>query len=222
MGELTADVPKPMLPVRGKPMLEHVLDRLSEAGVQRFLVVIGFKREVIRKHFLNSRYQIEYRVQHNPDGTGSAAKLAHDFLETNAFILTFGDILVDPRAYERCAQVMEDYPDTAAVLGVNDMEDPWRAAAVYADREGRMTRVIEKPPKGTSTTRWGSAGLYAMRPVAFEYLKRLQPSARNEFELTSIFEMMLADGLELRIAPVEGEWRDVGTPEDLQSANAKR
>jgi len=81
------------------------------------------------------------------------------------------------------------------VLGVRDVDDPWQGAAVY-EVGGTVTRVVEKPPRGTSTTRWNSAGLYAMRPAVFPYLDRLAPSPRNEYELTSIFEMMLQERVE--------------------------
>ncbi|HET8550045.1 MAG TPA: nucleotidyltransferase family protein [Bryobacteraceae bacterium] len=219
MGTLTAGVPKPMLPVRGRPMLEHVLEALAAAGIDHFLIVVGYRREVIEEHFRRSRRTIEYRVQDPIDGTGSAARLARGFAGNEPFLLTFGDILVDPGAYLRCMD--ELLPSTVAVLGVKDIDDPWRGAAVYADAHGRITRVVEKPAQGTSTTRWGSAGLYTMKPVVFEYLDRLEPSPRGEYELTSIFELMLRDRLELRVAPVEGEWRDLGTPQELKAANAQ-
>ena len=89
---------------------------------------------------------------------------------------------------------------------------------MYAE-DGVITRVIEKPPQGESTTRWSSAGLYAFRPVVFDYLQRIELSPRGEYEITSIFDLMLADGLELRISSIEGEWTDVGRPEDLDAVN---
>jgi dTDP-glucose pyrophosphorylase len=219
MGSLTAATPKPMLPVHGRPMLEHIIDRLASAGVERFLIIVGYLREVIEEHFRGSRHTIEFRLQENVNGTGSAALLAREFAGGDAFLLTFGDILVDPSAYVRCCALMENHPKTAAVLGVKDVDDPHRGAAVYVERD-RITRVIEKPPQGTSTTRWGSAGLYGFRPVVFRYLENLQPSERGEYELTSIFDTMIRDGLELRIAPIEGNWRDVANREDLEAANA--
>ena len=218
MGEMTSETPKPMLPVRGRPMLEHVLDGLAAAGVGRYLMVVGYRRETIERHFRHWRLPLEFRVQERADGTGSAARLARDFTGSAPFLLTFGDILCEPAAYLRCGRILEQHPATAAVLGVRDVDDPWRGAAVY-EVAGRITRVVEKPPRGTSATRWNSAGLFALRPIVFDYLDRLQPSARNEYELTSAWELMLADGLELRIAPVEGAWRDVGRPEDLNAAN---
>lgn len=220
MGEITSEVPKPMLPVRGRPMLEHVLDRLARAGVEKFLVVVGYHREMIEEYFRGWRLPIEFRVQDPVDGTGSAARLARDFVGDAPFLLTFGDILCDPSSYVRCGRVFEEYPATAAVLGVRDVDDPWRGAAVYVE-DGRVQKVIEKPPIGTSTTRWNSAGVFLLRPLAFSYLDRLEPSPRNEYELTAIFDMMLRDKLELRIAAVDKGWRDVGYPEDLDAVNVK-
>jgi NDP-sugar pyrophosphorylase family protein len=216
MGQMTADLPKPMLSVNGKPILEHVLDRLAAAGVDRFFLVIGYRREVIVEHFHNWRLPIQFRVQEPVNGTGSAARLARDFTRKDPFLLTFGDILCDPAAYVACADALTE--TTEAVMGVRHLDDPYQGAAVY-ERGGVIYKVIEKPPQGTSQTNWNSAGLYVLRPTAYKYLERLTPSPRNEFELTQIFDMMLADGRELRIAPIDGLWRDVGRPEDLKALN---
>jgi NDP-sugar pyrophosphorylase family protein len=220
MGEATRDLPKPMLAVRGRPMLEHVLEGLAAAGVEKLLVVVGYHHELIEERFRGWRVPIEFRVQDHPDGTGSAARLARNFVADSPFLLTFGDILCEPAAIERCGRVLEDHPETVAVLGVRDVDDPWRGAAVYVEA-GRVVRVIEKPPIGTSTTGWNSAGLFALRPIAFQYLDRLPLSPRGEYELTTIFGMMLQDGLEVRVSPIEGRWRDVGYAEDLDAANTE-
>jgi dTDP-glucose pyrophosphorylase len=218
MGEITSETPKAMLPVRGKPLLEHVLDGLALAGVERFLIVVGFRREAIENHFRDWRLPVEFHVQDPINGTGAATRLARDFVGTGSFLLALGDILCDPPAYARCGRVLDEHPKTAGVLGVKAVEDPWRAAAVYAEN-GVITRVIEKPPKGTSTTPWSSAGMWAFRSLVFGYLDRVELSPRGEYELTSIFDVMLADGLELRISSIEGEWTDVGRPEDLAAVN---
>ena len=218
MGEMTQTLPKPMLPVHGKPMLEHIMDRLAESGIKEFLVVVGYQGELIEKHFKQWWLPVEFVVQAPVDGTGRAAGLAREFVGAEPFLLSFGDCLCNAAEYVKIRSIVETHPQTVAVLAAKDIEDPWQGAAIY-EREGRVTRIIEKPPKGTSTTRWGSAGFYGFRPVIFDYLDRLTPSVRNEYEITSAFEMMLADGLELRISPVDGDWRDVGRPEDLAAVN---
>ncbi len=218
MGQMTEEIPKPMLPVQGRPMLEHILERLAAAGVARFLVIVGYQHEAIESHFSNWPLPVEFRLQQPVNGTGSAALLARDFAANEPFLLTYGDILCDAREYTRCGDILAGNSGTAAVLAVKAVDDPWQGAAVY-EENGRIQRIIEKPPKGTSTTCWNSAGFYAFRPVVFDYLAGLQPSPRNEYELTSAFDMMLADNLDLRISPVQGAWRDVGRPEDLAAAN---
>lgn len=219
MGSFTDQTPKAMLDVRGRPMLEHVLDALASVGVDRFFLVVGYRREMVEEHFRDWRLPIEFRVQDPIDGTGSAARLARDFAGADPFLLTFGDILCDPRAYVECSRVLVENSAAAAVLGVKETGDPWQAAAVYVTPDGRVSGIIEKPPKGTSTTPWASAGVYAMRPSVFSFLDRLELSPRNEYELTSIFEMMLRGGVEVRIGAMRGSWRDVGRPEDLDAVN---
>ncbi len=218
MGNITAELPKPMLLVHGKPLLEHVLEGLAAAGVREFAVVVGYHHEVIEAHFQNWRLPVQFFFQENVNGTGSAVKLTEQFVGKDSFLLTYGDILCAPAAYTRCTKILLQDAEIVAVLGVKDVDDPWRGAAVY-EKGGKITQVIEKPPQGTSTTRWNSAGLYAMQPIAFQYLSRVEPSPRGEYELTSIFSMMLENHLELRISPITEEWRDVGTPEDLKAAN---
>ncbi len=226
MGGVTSETPKPMLLVKGKPMLEHILEGLAAVRVEEFFIVVGYHHEMIERYFRGwgstqspgGPLRLEFRVQDPVDGTGSAARLAKDFAGDDPFLLTYADILCDPSEYVRCAGILAQDPNTAAVLAVKAVDDPWQGAAVY-EEGGRIRSIIEKPPKGTSTTHWNSAGFYAFRPVLFRYLDRLEPSPRGEYELTSALDMMLEDSLDLRISPIEGEWRDVGRPEDLLAEN---
>lgn len=220
MGNLTHETPKPMLLIQGRPMLEHILERLASAGVQRFFIVVGYRHELIEDYFRDWRLPIGFCLQEPVNGTGSAARLAKDFTANEPFLLTYADILCDPTEYVRCGSILRQNPNAAAVLAVKAVDDPWQGAAVY-EEQGRIREIIEKPPRGTSTTRWNSAGFYAFRPILLDYLDRLQPSARNEYELTSALDSMLEDGLELRISAIEGEWRDVGRPEDLVAMNQR-
>ena len=217
MGALTEEIPKPMLPIGGKPMVEHIVDRLASVGIRKFLIVVGFGGKQFAKHFKSSKHSVEFAKQEPVNGTASAALLAREFAGTEPFLLTYGDILCDPSEYSRASQVMEKKPSAAALVAVKEVDDPWQGAAVY-EIAGRITRIVEKPAKGTSVTRWNSAGFYVFKPGVFDYLARVQPSPRGEYELTSALEMMLSDRLELHISPIAGTWRDVGRPEDLEAA----
>jgi len=217
MGALTAEMPKPMLPLAGRPLLEHVLDRLRGGGIRRVLVVTGFQAGLIEGHFSSYPLPIEWRRQKSLSGTASAALLAREFVAGDNFLLSYGDILADPADYQGMANLLENDAAIEAVVGVKYVEDPWQGAAVY-EEEGRLRRIVEKPTPGSSATHWNSAGIYAFRSSVFNYLERVPRSSRGEFELTTALELLIDAGACAMIHALEGDWLDVGRPEDLEAA----
>jgi dTDP-glucose pyrophosphorylase len=125
----------------------------------------------------------------------------------------WGDILVEPGYGDSPHAFKVDPCD--ALLAVNEVDDPWQGAAVYADVNWRVTKLEEKPPRGSSSTRWNNAGIHIFTPSIFDYARRLTPSARGEYELP---QAVGADGHVVRAFPVRGFWSDIGTPEDLERA----
>jgi len=217
MGTLTEELPKPMLSVAGKPLLEHILDRLGQAGVNECGLITGYRHEVIQQHFANYPMKLTFIHQEVINGTAGAAKLARTFAGNDPFLLTYGDIWSEPDDYRRVMQPIEDEPETEATLAVKYVEDPFQGAAVYVE-EGFIRKIIEKPPKGTSTTHWNSAGIYCFRPRVFAEIDRVPLSSRGEYELTSAIEQMIDGGRKLRAVEIRGAWRDIGRPEDLSAA----
>ncbi len=218
MGALTEEMPKPMLPVHGKPILEHILDRLGEAGIRACGVITGYKHEMIEQYFAHYPIRLEFIHQETINGTAGAAKLAHGFVANDPFLLTYGDIWCDADDYRRVMQPIEEEPDTEATLAVKYVDDPYQGAAVY-EESGFIRKIIEKPAKGTSTTNWNSAGIYCFRPRVFEEIDRVPVSPRGEYELTSAIEQMIEAGRKIRAVEIKGTWRDIGRPEDLTAGN---
>src|SRR5947207_12032677 len=104
MRELTADVPKPMIDVRGKPVLQHIVEGLRNAGIRDCLIVVGYRADAVQEFFgEGSRYNvaIQYKIQTVQDGTGRVVELARDFADNRPFVLAYGDILVAPANYRR-------------------------------------------------------------------------------------------------------------------------
>lgn len=215
MGSLTEDAPKPMLEIHGKPLLEHILERLTEAGIQKTLLIVGYRREMIMEHFAALDFDLEYKVQERLDGTGRAVALGREFAAGDPCFITFGDIVCEPEDYRGMVSRLDSR--AAGVAGAKWVDDPWQGAAIY-EESGVVTRIIEKPAKGTSTTQWNSAGLYVFRSELFDYLDRLELSPRGEYELTSAVANMVADEKRILLYGIKGDWRDVGRPEDLAVA----
>src|SRR5512143_1702754 len=104
MRELTSELPKPMLRVQGKPILEHILEGVIAAGIREVFIVTGFRADTIEDYFGDGskwKARIAYGRQEVQDGTGKAAEPAKTFIGDSPFLLTYGDILVKPETYQQ-------------------------------------------------------------------------------------------------------------------------
>ena len=221
MRELTAELPKPMIKVRGKPVLQHIVEGLRNAGVGDLLLVVGYRADAVRDFFSDgSRYNvtIQYATQTVQDGTGRVVDLARDFVGNRPFILAYGDILVDPANYQR----LVDLPnDVEAMLTVTHGEDVSKGGAVFVNDQMDVLDVREKPKPGEPTSPWYNAGLYAFRPSIFDFTAKLKPSPRGEYELTDAICDLAHSGKKVKAFELTGEWADVRDPDILARLNSK-
>jgi NDP-sugar pyrophosphorylase family protein len=180
MRELTAAFPKPMIEVRGKPVLQHIVEGLRDAGARRFLIIVGYHAEMVRNFFGNGQrhnVDIDYVTQTVQDGTGRVVNLARSFAGDAPFILSYGDILVSPVNYKRVVDLPND---VEAIITVTRGEDVSKGGAVFVNEQMELVDLREKPKPGEPTSPWYNAGLYAFRPSIFEFIARLNPSPRGE------------------------------------------
>ena len=213
MRELTADIPKPMIVVRGKPVLQHIVEGLRDAGVKRFLAIVGYRADAVRNHFGD---QLEYATQVVQDGTGRVVDLAREFAGSSPFVLSYGDILVDPGNYKRIVDLPEDIE---ALVSVTRGEDVRKGGAVFVNQQMELVDLREKSEAGDLTTSWYNAGLYAFRPGIFEFTAKLAPSPRGEYELTDAIRELAHSGKKVKAIELTGEWADVRDPEVLDQLN---
>lgn len=210
---LTEHRPKPLVPVAGRPILEHIVGGLASAGIDEVCLVVGWHGEQIEAHFGDGRRlgaHISYVWQSEYGGTGAAVLLAEDFVGEDRFVLGWGDILVPPCNYRRLMQTFRaEQPE--AMLAVNVVDDPWEGAAVYV-RDGHVERIIEKPDRGTSSTNYNNAGLFVFGPELIGTLKQTRVSSRGELEVPSAIGTLLEGGLRIRALEIDGYWSDVARP----------
>ena len=219
LGDLTLNTPKPLLPVAGRPMLDHILLGLQEAEVKEIMLIVGYLGEQIIDHYGDSAFgmHFNYAVQEKANGTAAALLLAKDFAKNDNSFVIYGDILTQPGSHSAIAQTFE-MRHCDGVIGLNWVADPWEGGAVYRE-DGRIKQVVEKPPKGTSTSNWNIAGVSVFAPSLWERLDRVTPSPRGEYELTSALDMMIAEDCQLFGHEIKGFWSDAGTPERLAESN---
>lgn len=221
MGELTKTTPKPLVKVAGATAIEHVIRQVrTRANLAEFIVVTGYLGEKVRDHLGTSGplgSTISYVHQEVQSGTGSALLLTEELVGANDVLLCFADIMTDSVNYALLRDTF--YRDECNVTaGLWRVHDPWKAAAVYMDEQRNILRIIEKPAKGTSTTEWAHAGMYCFGPEVFEYLKKVQPSPRGEYEVVDAVSAMIKDQKRVRGVPLVSYWKDLATPEDIKIA----
>jgi len=220
MRELTNDLPKPMIPVRGRPILRHIVDGLQAAGVTHFQIIVGYRADVVRDYFGDgSKFgiSVEYTTQVVQDGTGRVVELARDFAGADPFVLSYGDILIDPANYRRLVTL-----DGAEAL-VSVKHNPGEIAkggAVFVNERFEMTDLREKPKPGEPTSPWYNAGVYTFRPSIFDFTAKLEKSPRGEYELTDAIRDLALSGKKVQVLELSGDWADVRDPEVLAQLNA--
>src|ERR1051326_5289606 len=219
MRELTVDLPKPMIEVRGKPVLQHIVEGLRHAGIREFLVIVGYRADVVQKFFGDgSRFDIdiEYATQVTQDGTGRVVDLAKDFVARSTFVLAYGDILVDPANYKRIVDLSDD---VEAIVSVTRGEDVSKGGAVFVNERMELLDIREKGPPADARSPGYTAGLYAFRPSIFEFTAKLKPSPRGEYELTDAIRELAQSGRKVGALELSGGWADVRDPEILARLN---
>lgn len=219
MRGLTSALPKPMIAVRGKPILLHIVEGLRAAGVAQFLIIVGHRADVVRQFFADGSglgVRIEYALQLVQDGTGKVLELARAFAGSDPFVLSYGDILVEPANYQRLVRLEES---AEAIISVKRGEDVSKGGAVFLNERSELVDLREKAPPGEPTSPWYNAGIYAFRPSIFEFTARLAPSPRGEYELTDAVRELALAGNRVQALELTGAWADVRDPEILAALN---
>ncbi len=219
MRELTVELPKPMIEVRGKPVLQHIVEGLRDAGIREFFIIVGYRADAVQNFFGDgSRYKIaiQYATQVVQDGTGRVVDIARNFADNSAFILSYGDILVDPQNYKSIVDLPDDIE---AIITVTRGEDVSKGGAAFLNDQMELVDIREKSPPGEPTSPWYNAGIYAFRPSIFEFTAKLKPSPRGEYELTDAIRELAQSGKKVKALELTGEWADVRDPEILARLN---
>ncbi len=209
MRPLTANQPKVMLPVAGRPLLEHIILRARGAGVDRFVLVVGYGAKSVRSYFGDGSrlgVKIDYADQDKQLGTGHALMAAESLAEER-FLVINGDVLPDEEA-------LREMTRGGAAVSAIKVDDPTRYG-VFIEENGCFKSVVEKSANPPSNL--ANAGIYLLESCIFEAMRRAPLSVRGEYELTDGLNLLAAQE---KIGIVEiKSWLEVGRPWDILAAN---
>jgi NDP-sugar pyrophosphorylase family protein len=203
-------LPKTLLPIGGRPIIETLLTNLRQAEVSQAVIIHGHLGETLRR-FLGdgSRYGLEliFRQQTERLGTAHAVMQAADLIsaQDGAVMVLAGDTAF---GFNHIAGLMQFHRTSGADVSLSlkrlPVERLSASASVAVDPAGRITQIVEKPAPGTAPSEIASAPLYIYPPSLTDYLTRVGLSPRNEYELPDVITMMIDDGLKVmgKVEPV--------------------
>jgi len=213
--------PKPILPILGKPLIQHQVEALRDVGVRRVLVVIGhLGYEIVRTLGDGGELgvSIEYVDQGPTLGIAHALGKLEDRVD-RPFMLFLGDIFF--LNTDLATMSAELGGEIQGVLAVKQEDDPGairRNFVVIEDERGLVTRVVEKPRHPRTNLK--GCGLYLFDPVFFDAVRRTPRTAlRDEYEITDAIQIFLDDGNGVKAARVVEDDLNLSYPQDLLDIN---
>ena len=213
---MTANQPKPLLPVANRPVMEHVLRLLRRHGFDETVVTVQFLANLVRTYFGDGEelgMHLRYATEQVPLGTAGSVANAEDALRDEAFLVISGDALTDIDL----TALVRAHRSTGALVTVclSRVADPVDFGIVVQDGDGQIQRFLEKPTWGQVFSDTVNTGIYVMEPEVFRYVERGRPVDWS----ADVFPALLAAGAPLYGHVAEGYWEDVGSLESYRRAN---
>ena len=214
---MTANQPKPMLPVANRPIMEHVLRLLKRHGFDETIVTVQFLAALVRNYFGDGEefgMSLQYATEEMPLGTAGSVRNAEDALRDEPFLVISGDALTDMDL----TAMVNFHKEKGALLtvGLARMPNPLEFGIVITQEDGRIQRFLEKPTWGQVFSDTVNTGLYVMEP---EVLAEVPPGEMVDWS-GDVFPKLLKRGAPLFGYVSDGYWEDVGTHESYLKAQA--
>lgn len=219
---VTRGVSKQLVPIYDKPMVFYPISTLMLAGIKDILIITtpednsGFKR--LLGNGSDFGINLQYAVQHTPDGLAQAFIIGEDFIGDDSVCLVLGDNIFYGQFFSNMLKRAVERPHGATVFGYQ-VRDPERFGVVEFNEDMKAVSIVEKPISPRSN--YAVTGLYFYDNRVVEMAKKVKPSHRGELEITSINEMYLNDGtLNVELLGRGFAWLDTGTHESLHEASS--
>jgi mannose-1-phosphate guanylyltransferase/phosphomannomutase len=211
---LTCNIPKPMVPVANKPMMELIIELLRKHGITDIVSTLFYQPDIISNYFgsgTESGVKMQYRKSEADFGTAGSVRNAKDFLDER-FIIISGDVLTD---FDLTAAIrFHEQKEAKATLLLTRVSNPLQFGVVLTRDDGKITRFLEKPSWGEVFSDTINTGIYILEPEILDMIP-----LREEYDFgKNLFPAMLEQDLGLYGYIAEGYWRDVGNLNEYQEA----
>lgn len=206
---LTASLPKPMLPLHGRPILEHIIERAKLEGFRQVVISVNYLAEIITGHFGDGSAHgvaIEYLHEHQPLGTAGALAALPARLRAEPVVVTNADVITDVAYGDLLGQARRDGADGLMAVRLQEWQNPF---GVVRSEGNRLLGLEEKPVVRHQV----NAGMYVLGPALLDLLE-----PNSYCDMPDLFTRGLEQGLALQVFPLHESWLDIGRPDDYQAA----
>jgi len=222
INEFSENRNKCMMPFRGKPLIQHALERMVAAEVSEIVIVVGYKAEEIINHYgiAFQDKRIRYVIQSEQKGLVHAIECAKEALEGEDFFLTLGDeIMKNPRLSEMI-QFYQNDPQNFGVCGILKVDDPEQVRRTYAlvkDEKDRIFRLIEKPRRAINEFQGTGHCIFQNRIMDYIEITPLHHE-RRERELPDLIQCCIDDGKVVKAFIICEKYANINSTADLITA----
>ncbi|MFC9975537.1 sugar phosphate nucleotidyltransferase [Spirillospora sp. NPDC050679] len=214
---MTANQPKPLLPLINRPIMEHVLRLLKRHGLDETVVTVQFLAALIRNYFGDGEelgMSLSYATEEVPLGTAGSVRNAADALRDDRFLVISGDALTDIDLTDMVRFHEEN--GALVTIGLKRVPNPLEFGIIIVDEAGRIQRFLEKPTWGQVFSDTVNTGIYVMEPEVLDHVAAGEPVDWS----ADVFPKLLAEGAPLYGYVADCYWEDVGTHESYLKAQA--
>lgn len=211
-------MPKQLIPIANKPVLEHVLENILDLGVSDIAIIVGdWATEISDVIGDGSRFgaSVTYIQQRKPLGLAHCVAIAQPFLGEDDFVMYLGDNMLPEGVTDIAEEFTADRPDAQVV--VYKVPDPHAFGVAELDGDGRVERLVEKPQYPNSDL--ALIGVYFFTAGIHRAVAAIEPSARGEMEITDAIQWLVSQGAEVKASEYSGYWKDAGQAEDVLECN---
>ncbi len=219
---ITLAIPKELLMIGDKAVIEYVIDAMKTVGITEITVVVGWRKHAILDYLGSGErmgVKISYVVQDERNGLAKAVAAGKHVINDESFLVVLGDDFFYPKTFLKDILAFHKAQDADATIGVAKVSDVTRHGIIKPGPENKILDIIEKPSIKDAPSDLGCMGVYIFKPAIFDAIKKTKPGFKNEYQLTDSIKILVEEGCKVLYSTIDGEHIDVGTLKDLRKAN---
>jgi UDP-N-acetylglucosamine diphosphorylase / glucose-1-phosphate thymidylyltransferase / UDP-N-acetylgalactosamine diphosphorylase / glucosamine-1-phosphate N-acetyltransferase / galactosamine-1-phosphate N-acetyltransferase len=220
LGPFSNAIPKELLPVGDKAVIEHVVDSMKLAGIEDIIIVVSPHKHGLSDYLGSGKrfgVRLTYVVQDERLGLANAV-LAGEHVVNGRFAVVLGDNFFSPKSFLGELLSYHGAEKAEATLGAANVKDVTRHGIIKPDGNN-ISNIIEKPLPENAPSTLGSMGMYIFEQGIFDAIRQTKPGFKNEYQLTDSIKILIEGGKKVIYKEINGIHIDVGTPTDLMLAN---